>query len=139
LSGESEIRAFEQLPRLGDKEMDRLWTIIETELLPALARADCAAFGEALFRFGQGIGRQFAAAQGGIYATRETAALVDWFRHHDLTGVGQTSWGPTVFAITPDAKTAEHAASELASEWPAHELTVTVTAPRAGDAIIGRR
>jgi beta-RFAP synthase len=132
LSGETEIQAFEQLPRLGAGEMDRLWQIVQAELLPAHARADCAAFGEALFCFGQGVGRQFAAVQGGTYATRETAALVEWFRHRSLAGVGQTSWGPTVFAIAPDDQTAARTAGDLASEWPQHELTVSVTAPRAG-------
>jgi beta-RFAP synthase len=139
LSGESEAQAFERLPRLGTSEMDRLWAIVQQELLPALARADCAAFGEALYQFGQGIGRQFATVQGGIYATRETAALVEWFRQRDLSGVGQTSWGPTVFAIAPDANTAESVAADLASEWPEHELTVTVTIPRAGGASLQPR
>ena len=40
-----------------------------------------------------------AAAQGGRYASPEVAALLSWMENNGAAGVGQSSWGPTGFAI----------------------------------------
>ena len=49
-------------------------------MLPALDRADCAAFGEAVYRFGRLAGECFAAVQGGPFANREIGRLIDAIR-----------------------------------------------------------
>ena len=42
--------------------------------------------------------------QGGIYAHPRTAALVDLIRKRGVRGVGQSSWGPAVFAIDSEER-----------------------------------
>src|SRR5262249_35136039 len=72
-------------------------------MLPALHERDLAAFGEALYEFNRRVGEMFRPIQGGIYASPETEAIVHWFRDRGVKGVGQSSWGPTVFAVlAPD-------------------------------------
>ena len=44
-------------------------------------------------------GDAFAAAQGGRYAAPAVTALVARLRGLGVKGVGQSSWGPTVFAV----------------------------------------
>jgi predicted sugar kinase len=75
-------------------------------MLPALAEQDLTVFGEALHEFNARAGEWFAAAQGGRYATEEVAALVRWLRGQGVRGVGQSSWGPTVFAVVEAAQAA---------------------------------
>jgi predicted sugar kinase len=65
-----------------------------------------AAFGDAVHEFNRRAGEPFAAAQGGAYASPAIAELIVELRALGIRGVGQSSWGPTVFAMVPDSDTA---------------------------------
>lgn len=98
-AGQVEAAVFSQLPPVPREATSELWRLVECEILPALTRGDCKAFGEAVYQFGVRAGECFAAAQGGPFASREVADLVTAIRHLGVPGAGQSSWGPTVFAI----------------------------------------
>jgi predicted sugar kinase len=68
-------------------------------MLPALLEADLPAFGEALYEFNRRVGEMFRPIQGGIYAHPRSAAIVEFVRKQSIAGVGQSSWGPALFAI----------------------------------------
>ena len=68
-------------------------------LLPALAEADIAAFGGALSAIQTITGRWFASVQGGTFAPGPGADLVRQMTEWGAAGVGQSSWGPTVYGI----------------------------------------
>jgi len=100
--------------------------ITEQEMLPGIERADCGAFGEAVYRFGRLAGECFAPVQGGPFASLEIARLVESIRDYGVSGVGQSSWGPTVFIFTASA-----AEGQILSEWlrtvrsiPADEIII---------------
>jgi beta-ribofuranosylaminobenzene 5'-phosphate synthase len=101
--GDYERRAF-ATASAGDP--DALQKLAESAILPAARRGDIDAFGEAIYAFNRKAGEPFAAAQGGAYASREIAELIADVRACDIRGVGQSSWGPTVFAVVPDSDTA---------------------------------
>ncbi|AMV26978.1 hypothetical protein VT84_21430 [Gemmata sp. SH-PL17] len=101
--GASERQAFATAVP-GDPEALR--RLAETVLWPAAQREDIDAFGEAVHEFNRKAGEPFSAAQGGEYASPDIAALIEDVRATGVRGVGQSSWGPTVFAITPDSDTA---------------------------------
>jgi beta-RFAP synthase len=101
LSGDTEADAFSRLPPVPGEITQELWRLTEEEVLPAVKRGDCAAFGEAVYHFGRFAGECFAAVQGGPFASDEIGRLIDALREHGVDGVGQSSWGPTVFAIVP--------------------------------------
>lgn len=87
-------------------EPDALRRLTETALLPAARSGNAAAFGEALHEFNRRAGEPFAAAQGGTYASPAIEELIAELRALGIHGVGQSSWGPTVFAVVPDGDTA---------------------------------
>ena len=72
-------------------------------LLPALVDCDFDAFGSALTEIQRTNGGWFAAAQGGPYAPGPSAVLIEALTTWGATGVGQSSWGPAVYALAPDA------------------------------------
>lgn len=118
LSGNAEISAFAALPSMSNACSAELCRIVLLEILPAVHEADFAVCSEGLFRFGCTIGEYFAPAQGGIFASRRMATLVDWLRQKGIAGVGQSSWGPMLFALCPDAVSAEVLQADLrASDW----------------------
>jgi beta-RFAP synthase len=107
LAGDREADAFARIPPVPIEVTNELWRIVESDMLPAIERLDCSAFSEAVYHFGRLAGECFAPVQGGPFATRGTAQLIEAIREQGVNGVGQSSWGPTVFAITRDQAQAE--------------------------------
>ena len=126
-------------PAAGTGRSDaELWQITNEEMLPAVQVGDCAAFGEAVYRFGRLAGECFAAAQGGPFASRHIADLVKTIREFGVAGVGQSSWGPTVFAVTADETEAERLATWLSGQDGHGECEVIVARPNNSGATIER-
>jgi beta-ribofuranosylaminobenzene 5'-phosphate synthase len=115
LSGVAEKAAFERLSAVSARRTDELCRLALLDLLPAARQEDFAAFSEALYQFGHTAGLCFAELQAGAYATENVAQLVAALRDRGHAGVGQSSWGPTVFVLTAD----EPAAEELV-DWVSH-------------------
>ena len=100
LSGNPETAAFARMGSAATRsETDALCRIVLLGLLPALVERDLRSFGEALHEFNRRAGLPFAAVQGGTYASPIVAEIGDWLRAVGIGGVGQSSWGPTLFAI----------------------------------------
>ncbi len=101
LSGKEEANAF---ATLGDTRgiTDVICRIVLLRLLPALIEEDIVAFGKAMSEIDQQTGLFFYQAQGGVYrdvADRLVAGLLDAGAY----GVGQSSWGPCLYALVDDA------------------------------------
>ncbi len=124
LAGPHEADAFARLPPVPEAITRELWQITEREMLPAIERFDCDAFGEAVYQFGRLAGECFAAVQGGPYADAAIAGLVERIRNHGIRGVGQSSWGPTVFAICRSRAEAESLVEWLRECVERHEITI---------------
>jgi beta-ribofuranosylaminobenzene 5'-phosphate synthase len=126
LSGAAERRAFDELPPVPPAISKQLETIAETDALPAATAGDCDAFGEAVYRYGRLAGECFASVQGGPYASPEVAACVARLRELGVRGVGQSSWGPTVFAIVPEERAATELTTRLRLEapWSAYQMLI---------------
>jgi beta-RFAP synthase len=78
---------------------DALCRLTLLGMLPALVEHDLPTFAEALHDFNRRVGEMFAPWQGGVYSHSWTAELIGWLRQLGIRGVGQSSWGPAVFAI----------------------------------------
>jgi beta-ribofuranosylaminobenzene 5'-phosphate synthase len=96
-------------------------------LLPALVEHDIDSFGEALYEFNVRVGEAFAPVQGGVYASPHIAEMVAFIRAQNIRGVGQSSWGPAVFAVAADAERAEHLADQLRRRFSLPESAVWTT------------
>jgi predicted sugar kinase len=101
LAGANEVEAFAKLPAVEETVTRRLWQIANEDIVPAVENADCVKFGEAVYQFGRLAGDCFAPAQGGPFASPTIERLVGAIRDCGVNGVGQSSWGPTVFAVAP--------------------------------------
>jgi beta-ribofuranosylaminobenzene 5'-phosphate synthase len=125
--GPRERRAFAELGRHGPSpaETDALCRLVLTGMLPALASMGLDGFGEAVYEFNARVGDSFAPVQGGRYGSPAVAECVARLRTAGVRGVGQSSWGPTVFAIVHTAE-ADDVRSRIA------EVPAIVTAASAG-------
>jgi beta-RFAP synthase len=109
-SGAEEAAAFERLPPAPEREVEQVAHLVLMGLLPALAEGDLAAFGAALSEMQRITGRWWAAVQGSMFAPGPSEDLVRRLGEWGAPGVGQSSWGPTVYGIVDG----EAAAAELA-------------------------
>jgi beta-RFAP synthase len=134
LSGEPERAAFATLPPVPQRVTAELSRIALMDLIPAARQADFAGFSEAVFRFGYAAGECFKRHQSGVYATEQLAGLVADIRAMGVAGVGQSSWGPTLFTLHPSAEAAERFMADLRKRADAERLDVSVATPNQGGA-----
>jgi beta-RFAP synthase len=99
LHGPLERRAFENLPLYAPGVTDALCRLVLLEILPAVIERDLQAFGAALGELQARVGECFSAAQGGIFTSAEATAIVEYLKRRGFVGVGQSSWGPTLYAF----------------------------------------
>ncbi len=141
LHGEQEKQAFAELPRFSEESAGHLCRLALMGALPALAERDAAAFGGAVEAIQNVVGDHFAPAQGGRYASPRVARALAWLRERGAAGIGQSSWGPTGFALL-DSEVAAHglaraARLELAGEGL--EFLVCAARNRGADIRVERR
>lgn len=129
LSGSAEQTAFDQLPPVPEEVTHELQAEIFREMLPSVRESDFARFCASVYRYGRLAGLCFAAVQGGPYNGPQLASIVDLIRALGVTGVGQSSWGPTLFALLPDEVRAHEFVSTLAAELAREAVQLTITSP----------
>jgi len=119
--GVREREAFAKLAEGGPSpaETEALCRIVLTGMLPALAAADLEAFGDSLYEFNARAGDAFSPAQGGRYASLAVSDLVFRLRGMGVKGVGQSSWGPVVFAVVGSLSEATDLHNATARDVPA--------------------
>jgi beta-RFAP synthase len=140
--GNPEQEAFYQLRRQAAPaaHTDALCRLVLLGMLPALLERDLGAFGEAMYEFNARVGEAFAPVQGGTYAGPLVADLVAWVRRQGVAGVGQSSWGPGVFAVVGDEDQANHLAAGIRRHFPLGPGEVLVTAAcNEGAAVVDGR
>ena len=103
ISGEAEEAAFSRLSQPSDQLADQISRIVLMRLLPALVERDLDAFGAALTQAQELVGSCFAAVQNGLFHP-DAAPLIDRLKEAGARGVGQSSWGPAVYAFAADEK-----------------------------------
>lgn len=116
--GTAEIKAFRDLPPLPRAYTDRMCALVLLGVVAGIREHDLATFSEALTEIQEMVGQAFAPAQGGRFATRETERRVGRMRELGLMGVGQSSWGPTIYGFSlADQSRRETLRNQIAAEF----------------------
>lgn len=127
VAGQRELRAFAELPPISSELTARMCQLALMSLAPAMVERNLDEFGWALFELQQLAGESFKTAQGGIYAHPLLTRIVDFIRNQKIAGVGQSSWGPTLYAITGDDESAERLAGAVQRRFGLGSGEVRVT------------
>ena len=124
LHGTAETRAFTALPPFPAERAGHLCRLMVMAALPALIDGDADRFGQAVGELQRTVGDHFAPLQGGRFTSPAVADALSWLEGEGIPGVGQSSWGPTGFAIVGDARRAEALLAEARRRWAGSPLDV---------------
>ena len=116
--GEAEREAFRDLPPFSAEQAAQLCRLMLMSALPALAEGDLAAFGAGVTELQRVTGDHFADAQGGRFASPAVAEILAWLETEGVPGLGQSSWGPTGFALLGSQAEAERLLEAALDRWP---------------------
>ncbi|MEX0679641.1 MAG: hypothetical protein WD063_21405 [Pirellulales bacterium] len=138
LWGDAEQRAFRDLPPVGLATSDELRREVARAMVPAVKAGEFERFSRSVYRFGREAGMCFSARQGSAFASPRIAELVEAIRSGGVEGVGQSSWGPTVFALVENERTARRLAESIRGRLDRQDKLI-IAEPNAWGARITRR
>jgi beta-ribofuranosylaminobenzene 5'-phosphate synthase len=119
LHGAAEIEAFRRLPHFPAATAAHLCRLTLMAALPALAEQNLDRFGGAIAELQRVVGDHFAPVQGGRFTSPGVAEVLTWLESEGVSGVGQSSWGPTGFALIGSQADAERLRQQAERRWPA--------------------
>jgi len=128
--GEEEVLAFNQLPEFSANLAAHLCRHVLMQAMPALAENDLSAFGESIQELQAHVGDYFAPAQGGRYASPLVENVLMHLKHAGVKCFGQSSWGPTGFAVFENEVDAEKHLQQLRAKFTSTNLSWMVCSAR---------
>ncbi|MDI1309598.1 MAG: GHMP kinase [Methylotenera sp.] len=99
IHGEEELAAFKTLPIFPENIAAHLCRSVLMQAMPAMVEKDLTAFGYSIRELQMHVGDYFAPAQGGRYASKYVGAVLQHLEALGVACYGQSSWGPTGFAV----------------------------------------
>ena len=113
LSGVAERSAFKQLPQFSAACAGSLSRSVLMKLMPALVEQDFSGFGAAVYTLQNAMKDYFSSVQQTPRAARNSEKLLEFLNKQGIKGTGQTSWGPTTFAIMESEAQAQALKAQL--------------------------
>jgi beta-ribofuranosylaminobenzene 5'-phosphate synthase len=107
LSNSEENHAFDKLAVMPSLDVAQICRLTMLKLLPAIAEHDIECFGDALTKIQVLTGQHFAQAQGGVYSSPVAAECIEFLKSTGAYGVGQSSWGPALYAVVKQKQAKE--------------------------------
>lgn len=128
LHGDDERVAFQTLPTFPEEAAGELCRLLVMKVLPGLVEQQLDEFGESISEIQRVVGDYFAQAQGARYASPAVAKVLGWLGNQGIKATGQSSWGPTGFAIVEGETQAVTVMRQLRAEFPGVSLQYQIVA-----------
>lgn len=142
LSGTEERRRIEALAPLPRAQAADICHQVLMRVLPGAAAAEFASFAAGVTHIQRVLGQHFAPAQGGhAFASAAVERVIEWIGAAEPgAALGQSSWGPTGFAIVPSQASAQALLDALqAAQVVAPSLALRIVAGRNSGALLQDR
>jgi beta-ribofuranosylaminobenzene 5'-phosphate synthase len=121
--GDEEVKAFATLKAADIQKTQEINHQVLMKALPAIQEHDLKAFGDAVAALQAYTGDYFSPVQGGRYASKLVTQVLNYLTRNDALCVGQSSWGPTGFAIFESHELAERYLKKLKSAFQDPKLS----------------
>jgi len=130
LHGDKERLAFQALPEFPENTSAELCRNVMMKTLPALIERRLDDFGDSINRIQQVIGDYFAPMQGARFTSPAVANALAWLEDKGIRAVGQSSWGPTGFAVIEGETRAFNLLRQMKSQLEHSSLQYHVVSAR---------
>lgn len=130
IHGVAERVAFDELPPFSENLAAHLCRHVLMQAMPALVEHDLASFGQSIRELQTHVGDYFAPAQGGRYASPLVATVLQYLEQAGVECFGQSSWGPTGFAVFASQAAAEQHLQRLKTTFTDNALTWMICSVR---------
>lgn len=137
--GDEELKAFANLGDASLQETQDVSRQVLMRALPAIQEHNLASFGEAVGLLQAYTGDYFKPIQGGRYASREVANVLNFLIEDGVLCAGQSSWGPTGFAIFESEAVAEQYLIKLKAKFTAPQLAWLLCSGSNQGAVVNHR
>lgn len=107
LFAESERSAFSQLQQAKVDVVRQMQCMIRDQILPAVQNQQFENFARALTEYNRLAGTHYHSVQGGDYSSELNATRLETMKQAGAIGLGQSSWGPGLFAVFRDEAAAQ--------------------------------
>lgn len=129
LAGETERRAMDRSNRNLGAITEQLVAEARESLVPAAALGHFDQFAASLGRYCELAGQFYLGIQGGLYNGAVVTQLAERIQSLGHVGLGQSSWGPTLFVVCPHEDSAQQLARQLTAN-ASSPVQVTISAIR---------
>jgi beta-RFAP synthase len=136
IHGEEEHAAFNRLPEFSSSLAAHLCRHVLMQAMPALVEHDLTAFGHSIQELQVHVGDYFSPAQGGRYASPLVAKVLQQLQHMGVACFGQSSWGPTGFAVFESEASVQEHLQQLKFQFSDSALSWKVCSGRNHSALI---
>jgi beta-ribofuranosylaminobenzene 5'-phosphate synthase len=138
VSGAAEALAFAELAVPSERDVERVSHLVLMAMLPAVIDGDLGTFGAALSEVQEINGRWFARVQGGMFAPGPSTEIIHLMRDGAAAGVGQSSWGPSVYAIVEGDAAADSLTARIRDRYGDRVAVHVGPFPSVGSSLIKR-
>lgn len=131
MHGEEEAQTFRNVTAMAPETCGEICRLTLMQLVPAAMERDVKSFGAAVTEIQARVGDYFAPWQGGRrFTSPDVAGCLEWLAANGAAGIGQSSWGPTGYAIAENLEQARRLAEGVAERLRGNgDLEVRVCAP----------
>lgn len=129
--GEAEAQAFRDVTAMAPETCGEICRLTLMQLVPSVIERDVKSFGAAVSEIQARVGDYFAPWQGGRRFTSPVVSeALEWMAVNGAAGIGQSSWGPTGYAIAESAAVARRIADSIGDRLRGNtDIEVRVCAP----------
>lgn len=120
--GAEEVQAFNSLADHTLSATQKVSHALLMQALPAILEQDLAQFGAAIAQLQAYNGDYFSPTQGGRYASKQVAPVLEHLANLGISCVGQSSWGPTGFAVFESERVAKQYLQGLQAKFSHPDL-----------------
>lgn len=138
LHGPQELDAFEALPQFPPEQAAHLCHLVLMQILPALADAQLPTVSRGINEVQKLVGDYFAPAQGGRFASPLVGEVLAWCEQLGIGGVGQSSWGPTGFALVENEELARSLVKDASNRFSQETVRLQIVRGRNYGGMIER-
>ena len=107
LHGKNEVDAFKKIRSFPKINHIKLTDLVLFKIYPSLIEKNFDEFSKAVSKLQNVMGKYFNVFQNGVFSSLEVSNVLNFLKKENVSGYGQTSWGPTGFALFPSIKKAE--------------------------------